>query len=153
MNSLSLLLIASGMKLLIRSSKHKEPDTPSPTPDKLVESMTVIACLKLLYKHNDDCSEHSIVCSSIHSPYFDDIDLPNTCYGSMATRVFALELWWIYSLICVKIMTEVVVQSCRTVYDTIIIIIHSANSNRASNSSLSCCVLTLLPFSLSPLLV
>ena len=34
---------------LIRSSKHKKPDTP-PTPDKLVEYMTAVACLKLFHK-------------------------------------------------------------------------------------------------------
>ena len=32
-------------------------------------------------------------------------------------------------------MTEVVAQPCRTVYDTTIMIIHSANLNRASTSS------------------
>ena len=36
-------------------------------------------------------------------------------------------------------MTEVVAQSCRTVYDTIIMIIHSANLNRASACYFSCC--------------
>ena len=36
-------------------------------------------------------------------------------------------------------MTEVVAQPCGTVYDTTIMIIHSANLNRASTSSLSCC--------------
>ena len=105
--------------------------------------MTVVAWLKLFHKHNDHCSGYSNLCASIHSPYFDDIRHVLWSIRSMATRVFALELWWICSLICVKIATEVVAQSCRTVYDTIILIIHGANLNRASTSSLSCCGLAL----------
>ena len=49
-----------------------------------------------------------------------------------------------------------VAQSCRTAYDTIILIIHSANLDRASTSSLSCCGSTLLwksCVSLWPLLI
>ena len=48
---------------------------------------------------------------------------------SMTTRVFPLEF---------------VAQSCRTVYDTTIMIIHRDNLNRASTSSLSCCGSALL---------
>ena len=33
-----------------------------PIPDKLVEFMTVVACLKLFHKHNDHCSEYANVC-------------------------------------------------------------------------------------------
>ena len=76
MNSLSLiLLIASGMKLqsdLLGPANIRSQRPPPPIPDKLVE---------LFHKHNDHCSEYANVCASIQSPYFDDIDLPNTCYG------------------------------------------------------------------------
>ena len=56
---------------------------PLPNPDKLVECMTVVACLKLFHKYDDHCSEYTKVCGTIHSLYFDDIDLPNTCYGQL----------------------------------------------------------------------
>ena len=39
----------------------------------------------------------------------------------------------------VNIMTKVVALSCRTVYDTTIMIINSANLNRALTSYFSCC--------------
>ena len=81
MNSLSfILLIASGMKLqsdLLGPANIRSQRPPPP----LVECMTVVGFQKLIHKHNDHCSEYANVCASVQSPYFDDIDLPNTCYG------------------------------------------------------------------------
>ena len=78
-----LSLIASGERLQsdLLGPANMSRITPSPIPEKLVECMTVVACLKLFHKYNDHCSEYSKVCGLIHSPYFEDIDLPNTCYG------------------------------------------------------------------------
>ena len=58
---------------------------------------------------------------------------------SMATRVFALELWRIYSLICAKIKTGAVAQYCRAAYDATIKIINKNILNRALTTSLCCC--------------
>ena len=99
----------------------------------IVECMTVVACLKLLHKYDDHCSEYStrpisrilnfdliIIIIMLAKHVFWSIRLPG-CLPS--------------SLICVKIMTEVVTQSCRNVYHTIIMIIHSANLNKGCKGS------------------
>ena len=78
---LDLSLTALGMKLQSDLLGPVNIRSQRPPPDKFVECMTGVGCLKLFHKHNYHFSEYANMCVSIHSPYFDDIDWPITCYG------------------------------------------------------------------------
>ena len=113
-----------------------ESDNPSPTPEKLVECMPALACLKLVFK----CVWLNPLALFRQYQLTKHVLWPITCIRLIATRVGCLpEFWCIYSLTCIKMMTEFVTQSCITVYDHTIMMIHGDNLNRASTSSLSCC--------------